>query len=69
MIKVHPIALLSVVDHYGRSVGNKKKRALGVMLGEEKDDVVEITNCYALPFDENGEGVWYVDHNYHETMF
>lgn len=69
MIKVHPIALLSAVDHFERSVGNKKKRALGVLLGFEKEDTFEITNSYAVPFEESGKGVWYVDHNFHEKMF
>ena len=33
-IAIHPIVLLSIVDHYERSVGNKKnKRVMGVLLG------------------------------------
>lgn len=71
-VKMHPIALLSVVDHHERTVGSKKnKRALGVLLGENIDNVYEITNSYAIPFDESSEkdGVWFLDHNYHEEMF
>lgn len=35
-VKIHPIALLSITDHFERTVGNKKdKRAVGVLLGEE----------------------------------
>ena len=71
-VKMHPIALLSIVDHHERTVGNKKnKRALGVLLGENIENVYEITNSYAVPFDEISEkdGVWFVDHNFHETMF
>lgn len=53
-VKVHPIALLSIVDHHERTVGDKKnKRALGVLLGENVKGVYEITNSYALPFDES----------------
>lgn len=71
-VKMHPIALLSVVDHHERTVGNKKnKRALGVLLGETIENVYEITNSYAIPFDESSEreGVWFIDHNYHEVMY
>ena len=33
-IAIHPIALLSIVDHFNRSVGiRKNKRVLGVLLG------------------------------------
>lgn len=30
-----------------------------------------MTNSYAIPFDEDPreQGVWFIDHNYHETMF
>lgn len=35
-IAVHPLVLLSVVDHYNRVIGktkNKNKRVVGVLLG------------------------------------
>lgn len=52
-VKIHPIALLSVVDHHERTVGNKKnKRGVGVLLGENVNGVLEVTNSYAVPFDE-----------------
>jgi hypothetical protein len=45
---------LSVVDHFERAVGNKKnKRVVGALLGENINGVYELTNAYALPFDEN----------------
>jgi 26S proteasome regulatory subunit N8 len=71
-VKIHPIALLSIVDHFERTVGAKKnKRALGVLLGEDNNGIFDVTNSYAIPFDEDPkmEGVFYLDHNYHETMF
>ncbi len=70
-VKMHPIALLSIVDHHERAVGNKKnKRALGALLGENVNGVYEITNSYALPFTEKEtQGVYVLDHNYHEKMF
>lgn len=44
---------------------------MGVLLGENLKGVYEITNSYAVPFDESHvkDGVWFLDHNYHETMF
>lgn len=71
-VKIHPIALLSIVDHFERTVGQKKnKRALGVLLGVENNGILDVTNSYAVPFDEDpgSKGVFYLDHNYHETMF
>lgn len=48
---VHPLVLLSVVDHYNRVAKNTKKRVVGVLLGEvsktKTDIVVDITNCFA----------------------
>lgn len=71
-VKLHPIALLSIVDHFERTVGNKKsKRCLGVLLGENNQNVYDVTNSYAVPFDEEegSNGAWFVDHNFHETMY
>lgn len=71
-VKMHPIPLLSIVDHYERTVGNKKnKRVVGALLGEVVNGVYEMTNSYAIPFDEISKknGVWFIDHNYHEEMF
>lgn len=71
-VKLHPIALLSIVDHYQRTVGNKQNtRCMGVLLGEVNNNVYDITNSYAVPFDEErGEEIsWFVDHDYHESMY
>lgn len=52
-VKMHPIPLLSIVDHYERTVGNKRnKRVVGALLGEIVNGVYEMTNSYAIPFDE-----------------
>ena len=71
-VKMHPIALLSVVDHFERTVGNKQnKRAVGALLGENKKGVYEVTNSFAVPFDEDAKqsGIFFTDHNYFETMY
>ena len=71
LIVVHPTVLLSVVDHYNRIAKDTKKRVVGILLGEYGDKgVLDITNCYAVPFEEdlNEPHIWFFDHIYHEQM-
>jgi 26S proteasome regulatory subunit N8 len=46
-VVVHPLVLLSVVDHYNRSCQNTKNRAIGVLLGFWRGADLEITNSFA----------------------
>eukprot|EP01087_Luapelamoeba_hula_P016598 TRINITY_DN511_c0_g1_i1.p1 TRINITY_DN511_c0_g1~~TRINITY_DN511_c0_g1_i1.p1 ORF type:complete len:344 (-),score=103.06 TRINITY_DN511_c0_g1_i1:73-1104(-) len=72
LVVVHPLVLLSVVDHYNRVSKETKKRVVGVLLGEVNKGVVDVTNSYAVPFEEDTRGakpIWFVDHNYHENMY
>ena len=71
VVAVHPIVLLSVVDHYHRLAKETNRRVIGALLGEYNEGKVDITNCYALPFEEDPKDkkVWYVDHVYSEQMF
>eukprot|EP01116_Phalansterium_solitarium_P020486 TRINITY_DN6068_c0_g1_i1.p1 TRINITY_DN6068_c0_g1~~TRINITY_DN6068_c0_g1_i1.p1 ORF type:complete len:334 (+),score=98.58 TRINITY_DN6068_c0_g1_i1:74-1075(+) len=68
---VHPLVLLSSVDHYYRVSKDTKKRVVGVLLGEVRKGVVDITNSFAVPFeeDEGSGGIWFLDHNFCENMF
>eukprot|EP00928_Gymnodinium_smaydae_P056724 TRINITY_DN4004_c0_g2_i1.p1 TRINITY_DN4004_c0_g2~~TRINITY_DN4004_c0_g2_i1.p1 ORF type:complete len:392 (-),score=133.85 TRINITY_DN4004_c0_g2_i1:62-1156(-) len=70
-VVVHPIVLLSVVDHYNRVAKGTTKRVVGTLLGEVRDFKLHITNCFAVPFEEDQRDpqVWFLDHNYHENMF
>merc|ERR1712003_110776 len=70
-VVVHPIVLLSVVDHYNRVAKGTTKRVVGTLLGEVDDFQLHITNCFAVPFEEDPRDpqVWFVDHNFHENMF
>jgi len=43
-VVVHPIVLLSVVDHYNRIAHGTKKRVVGTLLGEYNKGVLNITN-------------------------
>jgi len=70
-VVVHPLVLLSVVDHFNRmsKVGNQK-RVAGVLLGSIRNKVLDVANSFAVPFDEDDKdpSVWYLDHDYLDTM-
>jgi len=68
---IHPLVLLSTVDHFYRSAKDTKKRVVGVLLGENRKGEVDITNSFALPFEEedSNSSIWFLDHNYLENMF
>lgn len=70
-VVIHPIVLLSVVDHYNRVAKGTTKRVIGTLLGETYDLKLHITNCFAIPFEEDARDpqVWFLDHNFHEQMF
>jgi len=46
-VVVHPLVLLSVVDHYNRVAKDTKKRVVGILLGEVAQGKIDITNSYA----------------------
>eukprot|EP00741_Cyanophora_paradoxa_P000347 tig00000403_g338.t1 len=70
-VVVHPLVLLSAVDHYNRVAKDTKKRVVGILLGEISKGRVDITNCYAVPFEEDEKdiNIWFLDHDYHENMY
>ncbi|KAI6242784.1 hypothetical protein M3Y99_00185600 [Aphelenchoides fujianensis] len=53
-VKVHPVVYMSMVDAYERRINRKQTndRALGTLLGFYEKNVVQITNCYSIPFRE-----------------
>lgn len=71
-VVVHPLVLLSVVDHFNRmgKVGNVK-RVVGVLLGANRQGVLDVSNSFAVPFDEDDKdkSVWFLDHDYLEHMY
>lgn len=74
-VVVHPLVLLSVVDHFNRigKVGSQS-RVVGVLLGQWKtidgQKLLDISNSFAVPFDEDTKdrSVWFLDHDYLESM-
>ncbi|KAL2753659.1 hypothetical protein ACRALDRAFT_1036258 [Sodiomyces alcalophilus JCM 7366] len=70
-VSVAPLVLLSVVDHYNRTVfKGSKRRVVGVLLGQNDGTNVRVSNSFAVPFeeDEKDPSVWFLDHNYVENM-
>lgn len=71
-VSVAPLVLLSVVDHYNRIAKDTKKRVVGVILGDNSQgsDTIRISNSFAIPFEEDDKNpeVWFLDHNYIESM-
>lgn len=46
-VVVHPLVLLSVVDHYNRVAKDTRKRVVGVLLGEMYKGRIDATNSFA----------------------
>merc|ERR1712093_784859 len=69
-VSVAPLVLLSVADHYGRSGKSARKRVVGVLLGQNDGKNVRVSNSFAVPFEEDqtDPSVWFLDHNYVESM-
>jgi 26S proteasome regulatory subunit N8 len=67
---VHPLVLLFAVDHYNREAKDSAgKRVCGILLGKIVGGVVDVANCFAVPFEENYEnGTWIFDSQYILTM-
>jgi 26S proteasome regulatory subunit N8 len=72
-VVVHPLVLLSVVDHFNRvSKTQNVKRVVGVLLGSIKPDkTLDIANSFAVPFDEDekDKDTWFLDMDYLESMY
>lgn len=70
-VVVHPLVLLSIVDHYTRVAKDTRKRVVGILLGEKTSGRIDVTNSYAVPFEEDEKDltIWFLDHSYHENMF
>eukprot|EP00744_Colponema_vietnamica_P009088 GILI01012940.1.p1 GENE.GILI01012940.1~~GILI01012940.1.p1 ORF type:complete len:334 (-),score=71.08 GILI01012940.1:81-1082(-) len=76
-VDVHPLVLLSVVDHFTRVNARAAvpRRVVGLLMGSfiKKDSTItlDINNCFAVPFDEDirNPEVWFLDLNFAEEMF
>jgi 26S proteasome regulatory subunit N8 len=46
-VTVHPLVLLSAVDHYNRAARGTKKRVVGILLGQNNGSSVNVANSFA----------------------
>lgn len=53
-VVVHPLVLLSVLDHHTRRQEGAG-RVIGTLLGRRDGDKVEVTNCFPVPHAERGD--------------
>ncbi|MCJ1404390.1 proteasome regulatory particle subunit [Xylographa trunciseda] len=69
-VSVAPLVLLSAADHFGRQPIVSRKRVVGVLLGQNDGKNVRVSNSFAVPFEEDDKdtSVWFLDHNYVESM-
>jgi hypothetical protein len=44
---VHPLVLLSAVDHYNRAAKGTKKRVVGILLGQNNGSTINVANSFA----------------------
>lgn len=64
-VTIAPLVLLSVVDHYKRL---STPRVVGVLLGTSDRRSVNVTNSFAVPFEESGRE-FFLDTSYLQNMF
>ena len=50
-VKVHPIVVFSILDHFTRRQEGQD-RVIGTLLGTRTGNIVEVTNCFAVPHTE-----------------
>lgn len=68
---IHPLVLLSVVDHAARVPLPNKKRVLGVLLGQDDGHTINVANSFAVPFEEDDKDpkTFFLDLDYVEEMW
>lgn len=59
-----------MTDHYNRVAKDTKKRVVGCLLGQRIGKRLDVTNSFAVPFDEEEKppGTWFLDFNYLEDL-
>lgn len=54
-VVMHPLVLLSAADHYHRVARGTRKRVVGVLLGQVSKGSIDVTNSFAVPFEEDSK--------------
>ncbi|ORY28156.1 proteasome regulatory subunit 12 [Naematelia encephala] len=70
-VVIHPLVLLSVVDHAARVPISRNKRVLGVLLGQDNGTSINVANSFAVPFeeDERDPRTFFLDLDFVEEMW
>jgi translation initiation factor 3 subunit F len=70
-VKVHPLVLLTMVDSFERrsKKGTTKDQALGTLMGFYEKNVIQVTDCYAIPFRVTQGGMPEVDDSFNREMY
>ncbi|KAK4683826.1 26S proteasome regulatory subunit N8, partial [Tremellales sp. Uapishka_1] len=68
---IHPLVLLSVVDHASRVPLPNRKRVLGVLLGQDNGNIINVANSFAVPFEEDDRDpkTFFLDLDFVEEMW
>ncbi|KAL0487362.1 translation initiation factor 3 subunit F [Acrasis kona] len=66
--EIHPVVILSVLDHYARrSIDSTTTRIVGTLVGEHKEGVIEIKSSFPVPYKELDDTLE-IDLEYHKNM-
>jgi len=69
IIKVHPTVVFSILNHFSRR-SDLEARVIGTLLGTKTGNVIEITNCYGVPFVEEVDEIKIkINQDYHKQMY
>lgn len=63
-VTMHPLVLLSAADHYHRVARGTRKRVVGILLGMVSKGVIDCTNSFAVPFEEDSRNPVSVGYSY-----
>jgi len=63
--RIHPVVLFNILDHHIRRQEGQE-RAIGTLVGEIKEGLVEIRNSFGIPFTEDAQPP--ITGDFHRTM-
>ncbi|XP_055334854.1 eukaryotic translation initiation factor 3 subunit F-like [Paramacrobiotus metropolitanus] len=67
LVRLHPVAIVGICDLYERRK-DKANRVVGTLMGRVEGDVVEVTNCFAVPHDEGAQTPLRMDTDFAQNM-
>jgi translation initiation factor 3 subunit F len=65
-VKVQPVVIFSILDHFIRRNDESQTRVIGTLLGTNIDGVIEVKSCFPVIHSET-DSVW-LDEDYHHNM-